>query len=156
MHRQFVRNFYVFKPDIARHGVTLGCKECSFMFSGAKSSVRRSDERRQRIMEAREADEEGRMRTFLDKNVSRRPAPEIAGGGGAALAVVAPAAAVRTVEGAPSRSLGRAQTSPMEVENEESTRAVQRRQRQVFLNSDRRREADSNHPKNPIKTGERA
>ena len=36
-----------------------------------------SDECTQRIMEAVEADDEGRMKMFLDKNAPRRPAPEI-------------------------------------------------------------------------------
>ena len=52
--------------------------------------MRHSDECRQVNMEAVEADDVGRKRTFLDKNVPRRPAPEMAGRGGAALAVAAP------------------------------------------------------------------
>ena len=116
-----VRNCSVLKLDNAKHGATLGCKACSFVSRGAKSSVR-SDECRQGVMEAFEADDEGRVRTFLDTNASRRPAPEIPGGGGATRAsAAAPPAPVRLVGGAPSSSSGWAQPSPMEAESEVST-----------------------------------
>ena len=83
--------------------------------------MRHSDECRQRITEAVEADDEGKMRTFLDKNAARRPgpAPKIAGGGGAAPAVAAPT--MRAVGGASSSNgAGGARPSPMEAEHEES------------------------------------
>ena len=35
---------YVLKSDIVKHAATLGCKLCSFLTRGAKSSVRHSDE----------------------------------------------------------------------------------------------------------------
>ena len=40
---QALRTFYVLKPDI-KHAATFGCKLCSFVSRGAKSSVRHSDE----------------------------------------------------------------------------------------------------------------
>ena len=41
---QALRTFYVLKPDIVKHAATFGCKLCSFVSRGAKSSVRHSDE----------------------------------------------------------------------------------------------------------------
>ena len=73
---QSVRNFYMLKSDIARHGVAPGCPSVFV--------------RVQRSQEAVEADDECRMSTFMDKNAPRRPAPEIAGGGGAAPVVALP------------------------------------------------------------------
>ena len=109
------------RSHIAKHGATLRCKGCSFVSRGAKLSGRHSDECRQRIMEA-VADDEGRMRTFLDKNAPRTPAPVIAGGVGAAPAIAAPSPVlVRLVRGAPSSSSGGARPSPMEAESEVST-----------------------------------
>ena len=64
--------------------------------------MRHGDECMQRVMEAVEADDEGRTRRSLDKKVPRRPAPDIAGGGGAAPVVAAPT--VRTVGRASSSS----------------------------------------------------
>ena len=120
VHGQAQRDFHVLKSDSAKHGATLGCKACSFVSRGAKSSVRHSDECMQEIMEEVEADDEGTMRRFLDKNALRCPAPEVAGRGGAAQAVAA--SAVRAVGGASnSSSAGGAPCSPMEAENEEVT-----------------------------------
>ena len=82
----------------------LVAKRVRFVFRGAKSSVRHSDECRQRVMEAVEADGEGRMRTFLDKNAPRRTAPDIVGGG---------------CGGAPRSRSGGARPSPMEAGSEE-------------------------------------
>ena len=45
------------------------------------------------LVGSHETDDEGKMRTFLDKNAPRRPAPEVAAGGGGS---AAPAAVVRT------------------------------------------------------------
>ena len=60
----------------------------------AKSRVcPHGDECRQRIMEAVEEGDEGKMKTFLDKYAPRRSAPEVVGEGGAAPVVVAPAVA---------------------------------------------------------------
>ena len=72
-------------------------------------------------MEAVAADDDGRMRRFLDNNAPKRPAPEFPRIGGAAPAVAAPT--VRTVGGVSSgSSAGGARPSPMADQNEESTR----------------------------------
>ena len=56
------RNVYAPTSDTAQHGATLGCKACPFVSRRAKSSVRRSDECRQRVMEAVETDDSASIR----------------------------------------------------------------------------------------------
>ena len=51
--------------------------------------MRHSDQCRQGIIGAVEADDEGRMRTFWDMNALKRLAPEVAGKRGAAPVVAA-------------------------------------------------------------------
>ena len=65
---QAVRNFHVLRSDIAKRGAAHSCKARSFVSRGSSSSVRHSDECRQRIMETVATDNECRTRTFLDKN----------------------------------------------------------------------------------------
>ena len=81
------RNFYVLESDNTWLQSVFVC------VGRSRIGVRHSDECRQIIMEAVEADDESKVRTFLDKNAPRRPAPQNA----------APAAApVRPLGGAPS------------------------------------------------------
>ena len=61
---QAAPNFHVIKSDTAKNGATPGCKACSFVSRGATSSVRLSDECRQRVMETLEADDEGRRHSW--------------------------------------------------------------------------------------------
>ena len=65
-------------------------------------------------MEAVEEDDEDRMRAFLDRNVPRRTAAVVIGGGSAEPGVVEPSEMpVRTSGAASSSSSGGAQPSPM-------------------------------------------
>ena len=153
---QRARNFHVLKSHIAKHGATLGCKACSFVRHGTKAATE--------TWKQVASDDDGRIRRFLDNNAPERPVPEVARIGGAAPAVAVPT--VRTVGGVScGSSAGGARPSPTADQNEESTgttevsRPVQRQRGQmrasVFLNSERRRESDMNHLRNPAKTAER-
>ena len=61
--------------EVPQRYATITCSDqtwrstaCTFVTKGLKSSVKHSDERRQRVMEALGVDVESRMRMFLDKN----------------------------------------------------------------------------------------
>ena len=155
VYKDIQRATPVRRSDISKYGTAPGCRACTFVFREVKSRTSHSDERRQGIMEAVEEEDEDRMRAFLDRNVPRRTAAVVIGGGSAEPAVVEPAEIpVRTSGAASSSSSGGAQPSPMASVSEggarEDIRVVQRKHRQASPNNDKQRESDVKHQKNPV------